>query len=183
MKVLKTIWDNLEKFIAQVSFVFILIILFCQTVARYAFHVSATWPEEVSTYVLVWLTYVTASYAVKENAHLRIDSVMSVYPMKARKFVELLGTICWLAVAVILTYYGFIYTANQFGIGSRAIALPWLPMWLVYLGIPVGHLLLTIRLITSIVQQIINIARGKGDITAIQVTSTEVDEDMGGNAE
>lgn len=181
MKVLKTIWDNLEKFIAQVSFVFILIILFCQTVARYFFHASATWPEEVSTYVLVWLTYVTASYAVQENAHLRIDSVMGLYPVKARKFVELIGTVCWLAVAVMLVYYGFIYTANQFGIGSRAIALPWLPMWLVYLGIPVGHVLLTIRLIISIARQINDIAHGRGDITEIQVTSTEVDEDMGGN--
>lgn len=183
IKKLKYIWDHLEEWIAVALFLFVLVVLFFQCIARYVFHNSAPWPEELSSFALIWITYITASYAVKENAHLRIDCTMAVYPVKVRKYVELLGTVAWLVTGIILAYYGTLYTIHQAQIHSTATSITGLPLWTIYLAIPFGHVLVTLRLIESIIRQIRDIIQGKDNFSKIEIVSTEVDEDeLGGQS-
>jgi TRAP-type C4-dicarboxylate transport system permease small subunit len=51
----------------------LVLICFAQVVARYIFAASFTWAEEVSIIILLWTTWLGASLAVKQNAHLRVQ--------------------------------------------------------------------------------------------------------------
>jgi C4-dicarboxylate transporter DctQ subunit len=173
MKFLKFLYGSLEQIVAVLCLASMLAGLTFQTVARYFFHYSTSWIEEFSGYGLIWLVFTAASYAVLHKAHIGIDSAMSLYPQKIKKYVEVLGKIAWLIFSIIMVYEGMRYTMQMFAKGSRAVALP-LPLGAVYFAIPFGHACMSIRLLETIVRHIIDIRNGVDFMhDALKVTTAE----------
>ena len=156
---IKKFFGNIEQYIAVFFMVAMLIILTTNTVGRYLFHVTLPWAEEVSAYGQIWLVYIAVSYAVKEKAHICIDSVVDMYPKKFKEIILLLGFAAWLIFALIMTGVGIDYVIDFFHKNGRAISLP-IPMWIIYLSIPVGHACLSIRIIQQMIMGVKSIIRG-----------------------
>ncbi len=78
-----------------------LVLVFGNVVLRYGFNSGITISEEVSRILFVWLTFLGAVVAMKEHAHLGIDSFIKRLPPAGKKIcvvatsVLLLG-VCWL---------------------------------------------------------------------------------------
>lgn len=159
MKILKKLLGHVEQYIAVLCLTLMLCVLTYNTISRYFFHVTLPWAEEMCAYGQIWLVYISVSYAVKENAHVCIDSVMSLYPKKLKGVILLLGLIAWLIFGIIMTVVGYEYMLDIYNKGGRAISVP-VPMWLIYLSIPVGHLFLCFRLLQQIVLYVKCIAKG-----------------------
>ena len=177
MKILKTVFNNFDKWIVQGSFAVILVVMFVQTLRRFTTGQSRVWAEDTSSLILVMLTYLSASYAMTSDSHMRIDSAMMVYPRFLRKYVSILGNIVWMAMVALVTWYGFTYFKNVYDRHMVSSTVAWLPLWPFYLSIAVGHLLIVIRLVISTVEKIIAIARGEAVDEDIVITTTEVVEE------
>ncbi|WP_235828006.1 TRAP transporter small permease [Brevibacillus migulae] len=55
------------------SLAFMAILVFGNVVLRYAFNSGITWSEEMSRFLFIWLTFLGAIGALKENQHLGVD--------------------------------------------------------------------------------------------------------------
>jgi len=53
------------------------ILVFGNVVLRYAFNSGITWSEEMSRFLFVWMVFLGAIAALKENAHLGMDIVVN----------------------------------------------------------------------------------------------------------
>src|SRR5512138_3404808 len=75
---------GLRFFIAACLAVMV-VLVFGNVVLRYAFDSGITVSEELSRWLFVWLTFVGAIVALRDHAHLGMDSVVSRLPDWAKK--------------------------------------------------------------------------------------------------
>ena len=69
------------------SFVFINVIL------RYFFNEGLTWAEEASRYLFIWLIFLGAIVAYKENVHLGVDTLVVKLSVKNRRILFIINNI------------------------------------------------------------------------------------------
>lgn len=119
-------------------------LIFLQVVLRYGFSIGIPWAEEVTVYATVWVTFTAASAAVGSNNHLTLDVRELVLAGRGLRWVERLASLIGLAYGVILAVVGvqLAWHAHRFGQFSSALQLP---IWIVYLVIPLSGMLMALR--------------------------------------
>lgn len=145
-KIIIKILDNFELYICYVSLVVSLVVLFAQVILRYVFGNATSWSEEVGRYCLIWLIFVGTSFAVKNEAHIRIDAALLVWPKKIRPVILEIGDGIWFLFNLLMIYVSTSYTKEIFSMGSIAPGLK-IPLGIVYTAIPLGFFLMCIRMV------------------------------------
>jgi TRAP-type C4-dicarboxylate transport system permease small subunit len=158
-KYIKGALYNFEKIVSCSLLVVVLLTLTYQVLTRYAFANPSTWSEEISRYLFVWVIFLSGSYAVQQNAHIRIDSAPKLWPVKARKWVLLLGDLLWLAASIAILVISYRWVKMQAGSGALSIVLG-KPMWYFYAAVPVGYAFLIIRLSINIAKKLKAFSKG-----------------------
>jgi tripartite ATP-independent transporter DctM subunit len=118
----------------------IVLVIVWQVTARYIPNLRVPrWTEEISLILMVWLAMLGSGLAVRAGEHLSVDVLTRQLPMRARRWLE---RIVWLGVA------GFGGYLVLFGIElaqrtmRQTMSATQLPVGWMYLGIPVGGLLI-----------------------------------------
>ena len=65
--------DNLEEYFVVATMALMTLLVFVQVIMRYVFSSSLSWSEELARFIFLWVSWVGASYAVKERAHFRVE--------------------------------------------------------------------------------------------------------------
>ncbi len=84
----KQIIDGLFKTIeALMAFCLLamVVMVFGNVVLRYGFNSGITISEEMSRFVFIWLTFIGAIVAMREGAHLGVDTIVSRLPRLGKK--------------------------------------------------------------------------------------------------
>lgn len=74
------------------------ILVFLNVVLRYAFDSGITWSEEMSRFLFVWLTFLGAIGALKDNSHLGVDMFVKKLPLVGKKVAFVLSNLIVLYV-------------------------------------------------------------------------------------
>ena len=74
------------------------VLVFLNVVLRYAFHSGIAWSEEMSRIFFVWLTFLGAIGALKDNQHLGVDMFVRNLPLLAKRIVFLISNLIILYV-------------------------------------------------------------------------------------
>lgn len=141
--------DNFEEYFCVWSLAFMTILVFIQVVMRYVFRNSLSWSEELARYIFLWLSWIGASYAVKERSHFRVEMFADMLKGKARKIFELFVLLAWFAFCAFLAYQGSMITRHLLTRGQISAAME-IPMAWAYASVPVGSGLMALRLIVEI---------------------------------
>ncbi|MBS1229108.1 MAG: Tripartite ATP-independent periplasmic transporter DctQ component [Proteobacteria bacterium] len=82
---------SIEKYLMQimntiivVSLALMVIMVFSNVVLRYAFNSGITSSEELSRFLFLWLIFIGAIVAMKESAHLGVDSLIARLPRSGK---------------------------------------------------------------------------------------------------
>ncbi len=146
MKTAAWFFDNIEKIMAVAITSVMTVVLFLQVVSRYVFNLSISWSEELSIFLMIWLTYFGASIAVRKRQHLRITMLTDLLPRGATKIVDVAANLIFLGFMALIAYGTF----NMLTLAKRThqtAAATGLPRWVIILGILVAYLLTIIRII------------------------------------
>lgn len=147
----QSLFNKIELNISSIFLLIMLVLLSLQVIGRFIFKYSNSWSEELARYMFVWFVYLTASYAVYRQAHIKIDGTINMFPKKIRKYIALVGDSIFLIYCIVLTYYSAKYTIAINLSGQVSLGLG-IKMSYVYASIPVCHSLMAIRLIINIIQ-------------------------------
>jgi len=133
----------------------ILAIIFADVVLRYGFNQSLTWGEELSRFLFVEATYIGASAGVRTKGHIVVDLVIEFLP-KTRKTIELISysLASLFSLLIVFTSARVAYFLKSIGQTSTGLSLP---MWIPYLGVVLGSLMMSFRF----VEVCLNTIRGK----------------------
>lgn len=94
--------DAFLKLVIVVCLSLMAFLVFTNVVLRYAFNSGITWSEEVSRFLFVWLIFLGAILAFKDNEHLGVDSFVKKLPMAGKKVVYIISNIVLLITLVFL---------------------------------------------------------------------------------
>ena len=120
------------------------VLVFINVVLRYCFGRSIATAEEISTFLMIWVTYLGAGLALREGRHAAIDLFQDLLPEKWRMALRwLLGGVIGLFFLT-LAYYGLLFA--RFGWEQETIATQ-IPKGIPYIGIPLGALLFVLHLV------------------------------------
>ena len=154
MKVLKFIDEQFEKWFLIVSLIVMVLVTFIQIVLRW-FNAATVWAEEFSRYVMLYQVWVGASYAVHEDAHIRITALIGKLSGGRRRGMELAVLTLWLRSALWLPVEGCVLVGKIAAMGQVSSAMR-IPMTIPYASVPIGGALMTIRLVQKIVERLRN---------------------------
>ncbi|MFA9950685.1 TRAP transporter small permease [Dentiradicibacter hellwigii] len=121
-----------------------IVLVFTNVVLRYVFSTGFEWSEEIARLCFIYLVYLGAIGAMRENQHLIIDSVLSRIPdiwQKAIYFLVQVGII-WMMVVLIRGSWQLVMQ----NLGDRWVATQF-PIYLVYaVGLVTGVSIIVIAL-------------------------------------
>ncbi len=143
---MKKLFDAFEEVVGVALLAYMLLILTYQVILRFVFNNSNSWSEETARYLFVWFVYVTASLAIMRNAHIRIDAFLGMYPKSIVRSVVVIGYLLFFGYCLAVTYYSWDFTMQIKTAGQVSMGLG-TPMYLVYLALPVCHVLMALRII------------------------------------
>ncbi len=116
---------------------------------------SLTWAEEYARFAIIWITFAGCGAAVKEKAHMNISALYDVLGSGGKFALEIFFNSIGLAFSGFMFYYGVRLTEKTIQTMQVSPTMM-LPMWIVYISVPVGGALMILRYITIIVASIKN---------------------------
>ncbi len=121
---------------------------------RTLFGESLASAEELSQFLMVFVTFLGLGYAAGKGRHIRMTALYDALPHKAKKGVRLFITFTTAVLLFYLAYLGLRYslgTVRELGSVSPALQVP---LWLVYLAAPIGFVLAGIQYVLAFVQNL-----------------------------
>ena len=149
MTLKKLLDEKLEEWFLAATMIVMVVLIFVQVITRYIFENSLTWSEELARYVHIWQIWIGASLAVRKKEHIKVEAFKKIFNAKIQKVIDLIALLCWFSLAVFLAIAGTDLVTTIFAKGQNSPAMQ-MQMWVVYSAIPLGGLLMSIRLIQQI---------------------------------
>lgn len=150
MKFVKWLDTYFEKAFLITSLALMVLVIFAQIVLR-RFGAATVWAEELARYIMLYLMWVAASYAVKKDAHIRLTVLVEKITGKKRDKLEVVILGVWLIFAIWLMVEG-VFLLQKIDAMNQVSAAMRLPMVVPYASAPLGGLLMSVRLIQKIIE-------------------------------
>ena len=141
IKLLSKIIGHINQKIAAFGITAGVAVAFTNVVARYVFDASLTWASELTIFLFLWSVFFGAAYCFKKDAHIAVTIVLDLVPTRIAKAMLLISHTITLVFLLAVSYYGLQYILQVvIPLDERSIDLWDMPMWIVYLVIPVSFL-------------------------------------------
>ena len=156
-----------DKFISAVSLasdfglyvsiaaVFILtIIVFINVVVRHLpIPISLLFAEEYSAYLVIAITFLSAGYALRQGAHIRVTLLTDMLPERLKRWWDVFAASLCMLVVVLLLYYGSKFFLAALFSGQRSDTIMATPLWIPRLLLVPGYLLLVLEIMVYIMKK------------------------------
>lgn len=106
---------------------------------KLGFEVSASWAGELPLYCMIWLVFLGAAVAVRDNKLISVDFIQTYLPPKWENIVIITTIILSMTFFVSLLISGYHWAI--FGLSQRSVSMP-ISMFLVYLSLPISVILM-----------------------------------------
>jgi TRAP-type C4-dicarboxylate transport system permease small subunit len=126
------------------------IIAFMAVVYRFILHDPITWSEEAARYMMVWVTFLGAGYAMGKGRHIGVTLFVEKLPEGARRKVTFLAEIIIMVFLAAVTVQGINLMISLRSQTSPAMDFP---MWIPYLAIPVGSVYMFLHLLALVLSK------------------------------
>jgi C4-dicarboxylate transporter DctQ subunit len=136
--------ENIEKYVCICTFVVMLTLTFANVLSRFVLHMSLSFSEEIVTGLFVLASLAGSSVAVRDNAHLGLDYLVSFMPRMAQKALTLLANLLGIAMCSAILYYGILMVADEYESEQLSATMQW-PEWIYGCTVPLGSSLLIFR--------------------------------------
>ena len=113
---------------------------------EYLFFINFSWAQELCIYSVIWMAKFGASYCVREGAHIGVDIIVSKVTRYWQKILTNIALLIGFLFTGTIAVLGVRWVAFIFSTGQVSPDLM-IPMWIVYLCIPLGSSLMAIRFI------------------------------------
>lgn len=115
---------------------------------RYVLNYPLSWSEEITRLMIVWLSFVGAYMAMRENKHIGFDLLISKFSPKAQALVALIGYFLQLGFLIVLFWEGISFSREFLNVGMPYTNLP--IGWLYYSVFPVSGALMILQTFLSL---------------------------------
>ncbi len=148
-RALRLIETYLEPVIIVACLGVVIVLLFADVVARFAFQTSIFWAGEVARFAFVYMIYFGISYAIREKRHLRVTLLVEQASPRVQRGLLALAELVFLGYSVVVCWLGVVITSNALARGQILPATQW-PTAVLYAAIILSGALCVLRLSYSL---------------------------------
>ena len=128
-----------EKVVAAITLSIMTIVTFIAAVNRFTFSFAMPWTEELTRFLVMWMTMVGAALGIGRNEHVGIDVFINRFPKHLQHIIALIMHAMGVVFSVLFFYIGIQMVENQYMQTSTAMEIS---MGLVYACVVVGAVLM-----------------------------------------
>ncbi len=116
---------------------------------RWINSIKLTWAQEACIYLFVWMAKFGAAYGVRLGIHVGVDLLVERLHGRARKIITIIAMSGGILFTALVAWIGFEFVSHIYRGGQVSADLE-IPMWLVYLAVPLGSTLMCFRFIQAL---------------------------------
>lgn len=150
------ILDHLEEWLIAFLMAAATVITFAAVLHRYAsgftlfglqdilIRINTSWAQELTIYMFVWMAKFGAAYGVRTGIHVGVDVLINRLDTPWRNKFVIFGLLAGAAFTGIVGTLGakFVYELSHTSSVSEVLEIP---MWIVYMAVPLGSYLMAFR--------------------------------------
>lgn len=116
---------------------------------KFIVSIRLTWAQEATIYLFVWMAKFGAAYGVRLGIHVGVDILVERLTPHNRKRMTIIAFLACILFTGIVTWIGsyFVWHISHTGQVSADLEMP---MWIVYLAVPLGSALMCFRFIQAL---------------------------------
>ena len=143
--IISTVIGFINRSIAIIGITGGVAVAFSNVVARYAFNASLVWATELTIFLFLWSVFFGAAYCFKKDAHIAVTVILDIVSSRTAKVMLLISHIITFIFLLTVSYFGYEYLFLVIELDERSIDLWDMPMWIIYLVIPISFLFASYR--------------------------------------
>lgn len=159
MKILNTFEEFLSRIfrlIVTLSLFIQMLIVFFGVIFRYFFNNPQPWIDEISTYLLVVITYLGGYLALRGNRLAGITFIREAFSPKIQKLLAVICDVLIFVLMVTIAIYGFKICTSAAVLKQKTPTLQ-IPVLVFYCLIPVSGVLMALSMIHQLINHICGI--------------------------
>ena len=160
---MKKILQSVDSGLAYVETGLIILILgsmvllsFLQVLMRNFFDTGILWGDIFLRHLVLWVGFIGASLATREEKHINIDLLTRLIPKKIVPFAKIVIDVTSVIICLVLVKAGWEFVSME--IEANTTLFQNVPSWYFEIIIPVGFALIALRFIFKIIEQIISMS-------------------------
>lgn len=135
-----------------------LVLLFLNIVLRQLNLGALSWVENMTIYIVMWIVFLGVGVVFKEDEHISMDFIYDFLPLKIKKVLDVTSVVLVIVTSGFITYYGF-FIVQRLELLELTSTDGLVPLYLIYLSIPVGAIVSIIAVISNYVNK--NMRKGE----------------------
>lgn len=119
-------------------------------IARSLFRMTNSWVTEVTMYLMAYITFVGAAYALKEGSHVKVDMFVLSLKSSVRRWVKIVSNLLFVCVVALLSWLSFFFFWEAWVNKEVSDTLLAVQLWIPYFFFFIGMIWLLLVLLVSI---------------------------------
>lgn len=148
-------WGRIEQRlilpVATALFIASLLIMLAEGLSRFFLGNSYDWAEEAVRFLVIWAVLLTLAIAGRRGFHIRAEMLVEAMSPRPRRIANVIACLTGLGFAVILLWSGWTQVRHLWRVGMMTESTLDLPLWTIFLVLPLGALLLVVYYAEAIV--------------------------------
>lgn len=150
----KKLEENFEGYVAVVLLFLYTILIFYTVMQRLTFENPPTFTLNGTLFLFTWMIWLAAAWAIRHESHFRFSLIRDRLSNRVNYVLRYVDFVSWFFFAIVISYYSLDILQRRMASGRLILGTP-VPLWVAFLAIPVGMVLIAVRS----TQQIITIRK------------------------
>lgn len=152
MKIIRWLDEHLEEMILSVLLTGIAVVMIMQVICRYVLNYSLSWSDELARYLLVWSTFLSVSFCIKNHISIKIDQFQNMMPEELIPWIKMLRHTLVFIFSLIMIPYTLTLLRQSVSSHATSAALR-IPMYCIQSAPLVCFLLLSVRTLEAWIKE------------------------------
>jgi len=148
MLALRRLINKIEDVMAGIAVAMLVIMTFAiaySVVMRYFFKMPVPWILEITTYFLLYTTFLGAPWLLRENGHVGVDLLLNALSKKKQSWFNIFTSLIGVIVSIVLVFFGMEVTIDHFQRQILVVNILSTPKYLMLGVIPLSGLFLFVE--------------------------------------
>ena len=135
-------------------------VYYYEVLARYVFNSPTNWAHE-SMFLMFGMQYLLAGgYALRENAHVRVDVIYAYFSVRQKALVDVLTSVFFFIFVVTLLWSGWTFFMDSYSVREVSFTEWGIQYWPVKFAIPLGAALLLLQGLSRLFKDVLVLVNG-----------------------
>ncbi|MBM7632394.1 TRAP transporter small permease subunit [Geomicrobium sediminis] len=145
--------------VGSIAFIMALL-LFTDVILRYFFNSPSVWNYDLTAWFTGLTAFLAGGYCLLHREHVRVDIFYEKFSERKRSVIDLFTALFIFLISGVFIVYGGAYVIHLIELGAVASTGLNISLWIKWIMVPIGGLLLLLQAIVDLINDIHTIVKG-----------------------